>query len=171
MNDKDVSVNKFIKVIIIVIIIVMLILGFLYFGQSAGWISLSGDIRYFADEEGFTTIQTNLYNDIDGIKVDPYEFEVKSYISDDRTYKLVLVEDLENSDLTVESFRYELKQNDKQIALGDLSDLDGEVLYSTTISNKALHSYELRIWLSQDNELDDVVEKKYAYKIIMEEVE
>ncbi len=170
-NEKDSSMHRFIKVIIIVIIIIMLLLGFLYVAQSTGLLSLTSDIRYFSDQDGFATVQANLYNDIDGIKVNPYEFEVKSYTADNKGYKLILVEDSTNSDLSVESFRYELKQNDKQIALGDLSGLEDEVLYQTNISNKAVHTYELRIWLSQDNDLADIVDKKYAYKVIMEEVE
>lgn len=105
----------------------------------------------------------------------PYSFNIKNTGKDSKF--TLFIEDVpvnsindgctEETLLEREQLKYQLIENDIEVANGYLSDINDNILYQNKISKNETIYYELRIYI-HDN-ANNYEGKHYHYKIVMEE--
>ena len=105
--------------------------------------------------------------------ITPYEFRVENNSTNDTTYN-VLLEDTVISDdanytnkelLSRNQLRYQLSLNGNVIKVGNLSEIENNVLDTRNIASSQVNNYQLRIYVGESFQNTDWQNKYYHFNI------
>ena len=105
--------------------------------------------------------------------ITPYEFRVENNSTNDTTYN-VLLEDTVISDdanytnkelLSRNQLRYQLSLNGNVIKVGNLNDVENNILDTRNITSSQVNNYQLRIYVGESFQNTDWQNKYYHFNI------
>jgi len=98
------------------------------------------------------------------MSIKPYKFLIKNKGNLDTKYKVILDD---NGYINIrKKFQYKLFLNDVLIKSGRLNELENDILDSRSIKGEFTNRYELRVWLFEDVNDDQV----YTYSLRVEPI-
>lgn len=159
------------------------------FGVSYAWYRLFSDTNIvvanlaisFEDSDREVNIKDSYpVSDEEGGKGTPYSFSITNTGKVDASYRLVFKQQSpsvvndgcdELSQLKREQLKYQLLLNQIPIAIGNLDELQNDILDLRQIQPGIKNYYQLRVWIDQDQMDADYTNKHFHYIVEVQSVE
>ena len=136
--------------------------------DTVGSIKVQLDDNNVIDESGLIPL-----DDETAKTITPYEFRVENNSTNDTTYN-VLLEDTVISDdanytnkelLSRNQLRYQLSLNGNVIKVGNLNEIENNILDTRNIASSQVNNYQLRIYVGESFQNTDWQNKYYHFNI------
>ena len=185
MIDKFIGLNKKTKLSVILFSIGFILLCIVLVGQSYAIFSGTntdsnnqivklGNLEVILNEpSGGLDLGLAPMSDIEGLLSESYNFSVENTGSANAIYKILLIDD-ENSKASYSGelldkglIRIGLEVNGKEIGPLTLSEIN-DLLNEKELKSKKKDKYKLRLWISEDANIEEISEQKIFLKLKLE---
>lgn len=120
------------------------------------------------DESGLIPL-----DDVTAKTITPYEFKVENNSTNDTTYNVLLEDGVISDDvnytnkelLSRNQLRYQLSLNGNVIKVGNLNDVENNILDTRNITSSQVNNYQLRIYVGESFQNTDWQNKYYHFNI------
>ena len=112
-------------------------------------------------------------DDVTAKTITPYEFKVENNSTNDTTYNVLLEDGVISDDvnytnkelLSRNQLRYQLSLNGNVIKVGNLNDVENNILDTRNITSSQVNNYQLRIYVGESFQNTDWQNKYYHFNI------
>lgn len=152
---EDIKTSNTKNIIILVIVLVLsALIGYFgtYFYDKYIDSTLNGTLSVkYEDTDYFLLEELDVFDKKDIDKIYPYKFEVKQSGRTTVLYQLIFNDKYKENDIDSKNLSYSLKENNKVISFGKISDIKNNILYESKLEKKKTNKYELTIYKSKED--------------------